>query len=137
MLDVNAPNVARVYDYCLGGKDNYLADRAAAQAMMQAAPESVRAVRENRRFLVRATAHLTREAGIRQFIDIGSGLPTQQNVHEVAQAAAPDARVVYVDNDLVVVSRGKALLATGKSTAFVSADLPDGAIAVLPAEQAG
>lgn len=122
-LDVKIPNVARVYDYYLGGKDNYAVDRAAAKAMMHAAPESVRAVRENRRFLVRATDYLAREAGIRQFLDIGSGLPTQQNVHEVAQAAAPDARVVYVDNDPIVVTHGQVLLATGANTTFVQADL--------------
>jgi SAM-dependent methyltransferase len=123
-IDVSTPNIARVYDYYLGGKDNYAADRAAAQAMIQAAPESVRATKENRRFLVRAADYLAREAGIRQFLDIGSGLPAQQNVHEVVQRAARgDAHVVYVDNDPVVYAHGRVLLATGANTAFVQADL--------------
>jgi SAM-dependent methyltransferase len=124
-IDVTKPSVARVYDYYLGGKDYYPVDRAAAEEMMKAAPESVRAVRANRAFLARAVDYLAREAGIRQFIDIGSGLPTQQNVHEVAQAAAPDARVVYVDHDPVVQVHGQALLATNGGTRFIRAGLQE------------
>src|SRR3954453_15935975 len=97
-VDSTRPSVARMYDYYLGGKDNFAVDRAAADAMMAAVPESVRMVASNRGFLARAVRYLAAEAGIRQFLDIGSGLPTRQNVHAVAQAAAPDSRVVYVDH---------------------------------------
>ncbi|MGI8334194.1 SAM-dependent methyltransferase [Actinomadura scrupuli] len=124
-IDVTKPSVARVYDYYLGGKDYYPVDQAAAEEMMKAAPESVRAVRANRAFLARAVDYLARVAGVRQFIDIGSGLPTQQNVHEVAQAAAPDARVVYVDHDPVVQVHGQALLATNGNTTFIQAGLQE------------
>jgi hypothetical protein len=115
---------ARVYDYWLGGKDNFAADRAAAQQVMQVMPEILDTVRGNRRFLVRATRFLS-DAGIRQFIDIGSGLPNSPNVHEVAQAGDTGARVVYVDNDPVVFLHAEALLAENDRTAVVRADLRD------------
>ena len=115
---------ARVYDYWLGGKDNFAADRAAAQQVMQAMPEILDTVRGNRRFLVRAVRFL-RDAGIRQFIDIGSGLPSSPNVHEVAQQDGTGARVVYVDNDPVVFLHAEALMADNRTTSVVRADMRD------------
>jgi hypothetical protein len=115
--------VARMHDYALGGKDNFAVDRAAAEQLFAAAPEvGRRPMRENRAFLGRAVRFLT-EAGVRQFLDVGAGLPTQGNVHEIAQATAPDARVVYVDYDPVVVAHGRALLAGGDTVTVVQADL--------------
>jgi SAM-dependent methyltransferase len=121
--DSSRPSVARMYDYYLGGKDNFEVDRAAAQAMMASVPESVQMVASNRAFLVRAVRYLAAEAGIRQFLDIGSGLPTRQNVHEVARAAAPDSRVVYVDHDPLAVAHGQALLAVDRNTRYIHGDL--------------
>jgi O-methyltransferase involved in polyketide biosynthesis len=121
-IDVDVPNVARIYDYLLGGKDNYAADREAAERLLAAAPETVVTVRENRAFLRRAVLRLAR-SGIRQFIDLGAGLPTQANVHEVAQRAAPDARVVYADIDPVVVTHGRALLGSSPSVTVVQGDV--------------
>ena len=108
----SAPNAARIYDCLLGGKDNYQADRAAAAQLQQILPDVAKAARANRYFLERVVGYLVGQAGIRQIIDIGSGLPAQDNVHQVAQRIAPDTRVVYVDNDPVVVRHGQALLAT-------------------------
>lgn len=122
-IDSSTPNVARIYDYMLGGKDNFPVDRDAAQQILAAFPEAREGVRHNRAFMRRAVEYLAGQAGIRQFIDIGTGLPTQQNVHEVAKAAAPDAHVVYVDNDLVVCVHGRALLAEANQVAMVQADL--------------
>lgn len=119
------PNVARIYDFLLGGKDNYAADRGAAQRLLAAVPGAVRAARDNRRFLGRAVWFLAREAGIRQFLDIGTGLPTRGNVHEIAHAAKPGARVVYADNDPVVVTHARALLADSLTVAAVNGDLRD------------
>ncbi|MDF5758407.1 SAM-dependent methyltransferase [Spongiactinospora sp. TRM90649] len=120
---VNAaqPNAARVYDFLLDGKDNYAADRMAAAELEKASPNVRRAVWENRDFLGRVVRTLS-EAGVEQFLDIGSGLPTRDNVHEAAQRVNPDARVVYVDNDPVVLSHGRALLA-GPGVAMVEGDL--------------
>jgi hypothetical protein len=122
-IDVNTPNVARIYDYMLGGKDNFGADRAAAEQVLAAYPESREGVRYNREFLGNAVRYLVEQAGIRQFLDIGTGLPTQQNVHEVAQSCAPDARIVYVDNDPMVCVHGRALLAGVDGVAMADADL--------------
>jgi hypothetical protein len=122
-IDTTKPSVARVYDYFLGGKDNFAADREAAKQILRAFPESREAVHYNREFLGATVRYLAGEAGIRQFIDIGTGLPTQNNVHEVAQSVAPDARVIYVDNDPVVCVHGRALLANAPSVAMVEADL--------------
>jgi hypothetical protein len=119
------PNVARIYDFLLGGKDNYAADREAAQRLLDAVPGAGRAARDNRRFLGRAVWFLAREAGIRQFLDIGTGLPTRGNVHEIAHAAKPGARVVYADNDPVVVTHARALLADSLTVAAVQGDLRD------------
>jgi hypothetical protein len=98
-IDVTRPHPARMYDYWLGGKNHFAADRAVADQVLAAMPRGGPIARENRKFLGREVRYLAAEAGIRQFLDIGSGLPATGNVHEVAQAAAPDSRVVYVDND--------------------------------------
>jgi hypothetical protein len=126
-INTSVPNPARIYDYLLSGKDNYPADRQVAEQIVAIAPVARDVVQDNRAFLRRVVRFLTREAGIRQFIDLGSGLPTQGNVHEIAQAIAPEARVVYVDNDAMVVTHSRALLA-GDNTLAVQADLrePDG-----------
>jgi S-adenosyl methyltransferase len=121
-INTSVPNPARIYDYLLGGKDNFPADRDVAEQLLAIAPVAREVVEDNRAFLRRAVRVLTGEAGIRQFIDLGSGLPTQGNVHEIAQAVAPDARVVYVDNDPMVVTHSRALLA-GDNTAAIQADL--------------
>ncbi|WP_169807961.1 SAM-dependent methyltransferase [Actinomadura hibisca] len=125
-IDPSRPAPARIYDYFLGGKDNFESDRAVAEQLIALDPEVVRAVRENRRFLGAAVRHLVREEGVRQFLDIGAGLPTQDNVHQVAHRDAPDARVVYVDNDPMVLTHGRALL-DGGNTTIVQADLRDAA----------
>ncbi|MGV9308525.1 SAM-dependent methyltransferase [Nonomuraea sp. NPDC003727] len=98
VIDPSTPSVARMYDYYLGGKDNFPADRAAAEKIIELVPSITRIARDNRDFLIRVVRVLA-AAGVRQFIDIGAGLPTRQNVHEVALEAAPDSRIVYVDND--------------------------------------
>src|ERR671932_2942977 len=126
-LHPDRPHPARVYDYLLGGKDNFAADRAAAEQGLQANPHSRIPPRENRAFLRRAVHFLAGEAGIRQFLDIGTGIPTSPNVHEVAQAVAPEARIVYVDNDPMVLAHARALLtstAAGR-TEYIDADLSD------------
>ena len=123
-INTGVPNPARIYDYFLGGKDNFPADREVAEQVVAIAPVARDIVEDNRAFLRRAVRLLAGEAGIRQFIDLGSGLPTQGNVHEIAQAAVPDARVVYVDNDAMVVTHSRALLA-GDNTAAIEADLRD------------
>jgi hypothetical protein len=116
-----------MYDYALGGTDNYPVDRQAVDAGEDRAPGGMAELRSNRRFLERAVRYLVGECGIRQFIDNGSGLPTQQNVHQVAHSIAPDVRVVYIDNDPVVLrhQRVSALLAADKSTAFLMEDARD------------
>jgi hypothetical protein len=126
-LQTDRPHPARVYDYLLGGKDNFAADRAAAEAGLRANPNSRIPPRANRAFLGRAVRYLAGEAGISQFLDIGTGIPTSPNVHEVAQAAEPQARIVYVDNDPIVLTQARALLTTGPQgrTAYIDADLRD------------
>ncbi|WP_433236805.1 SAM-dependent methyltransferase [Streptosporangium sp. CA-135522] len=123
-FDPTVPNAGRIADYFLGGKNNFAADRAAAQAAIAIAPELPAMSREGRRFLGRAVRFLA-DAGIRQFVDIGCGLPTQGNVHEIAHAVAPDARVVYVDNDPMVVVHAQALLQDDRLTTVVEADARD------------
>jgi O-methyltransferase involved in polyketide biosynthesis len=120
-FDPNIPNVARMYDYYLGGRDNFAADREAAEQALAIAPELRDGAAESRRFLTRAVRYLV-GAGIRQFIDIGCGLPTQGNVHEIAQAVAPDTRVAYADHDPVVVTHAEALLHTTPLTTVLRAD---------------
>jgi hypothetical protein len=122
-VDVTIPNIARMYDYYLGGKDNYEADRTTAAKVIAAFPDVRLAVRENRGFLIRAVRFLAADAGIRQFIDIGTGLPTQNNVHEIAFGVAPDARVVYADYDPVVVAHGQMILSSAMSAAFIEGDV--------------
>ena len=126
-LRTDRPHPARVYDFLLGGKTNYAADRAAAEAGIAANPDSFVPPRTNREFLRRVVTYLTRDAGIRQFLDIGTGIPTEPNVHQVAQAAAPESRVVYVDNDPIVLAHARALLVTSPEgrTAYINADLRD------------
>jgi hypothetical protein len=121
-IDTTVPTTARMYDFWLGGHDNFAADRTAALAVSEAAPEAPLLARENRKFLRRAVRYLAAEAGIGQFLDIGTGLPTQGNVHQVAQAINPDARVVYVDNDPMVLAHSRALK-TGGNTTVIEADL--------------
>jgi hypothetical protein len=126
-VDISVAHVARVYDYWLGGKDNFAADRAAGDRAIEAYPDIVHSVRANRAFLARVVRYLVREAGIRQFLDIGTGIPTANNTHEVAQAEVPESRIVYVDNDPVVLAHARALLASaeGGATSYVDADLRD------------
>jgi S-adenosyl methyltransferase len=127
LLDVSVAHPARICDFWLGGKDNFASDRKAAEAGIRAFPGTVQSVRASRAFLARAVRYLAAEAGIRQFLDIGTGLPTADNAHEVAQAIAPECRVVCVDNDPVVLLHAHALLTgtTAGVTGFIDADLRD------------
>ena len=124
-INTDVAHPARVYDYWLGGKDNFPADRALAEMMIQAIPNMRGLAAANRAFLGRAVRYLVEEAGVRQFLDIGTGIPTSPNVHEVAQAVAPDSRVVYVDNDPIVLAHARALLTSQEAgeTSFIGADL--------------
>jgi len=126
-LDTEHAHSARVYNYWLGGKDNYAADREAAERAIAANPRIVTDVRANRAFLARAVRYLAADCRVGQFLDIGTGLPTAANTHEVAQAAAPSARIVYVDNDPVVLAHARALLTSTPegATAYLEADLRD------------
>jgi hypothetical protein len=121
-IDVTVPSVARMYDYGLGGKDNFAVDRELADQVLDQVPDGRDIASANRRFLGRAVEFLA-TAGIRQFLDLGTGLPSQNNVHEVAQRICPDARVVYVDYDPVVTAHARALLATNGSTVVVQEDI--------------
>src|SRR6201996_7065414 len=112
-IDVTRPHPARMYDYFLGGKDNFAADRATANQVLESWGSVRTGVRENRAFLGRAVTYLAGEAGISQFLDLGTGLPSANNVHEGAQAVNPEARVVYADNDPIVLAHARALLASG------------------------
>ena len=122
-IDTSQPHPARMYDYYLGGRDNYEVDREAAERIIAVMPSIVMGARANRAFLHRAVRTLAAEHGVRQFIDIGTGIPTSPNTHEVAQAAAPGARVVYVDNDPIVGAHAEALLTEVGHTAFVLGDV--------------
>jgi len=124
-FDVSVAHPARVYNYLLGGKDNFAADREAARQMIAGGAKVLVGVRANRAFLGRAVRFLAEEAGLRQFLDIGTGLPTEGNTHEVAQAIAPRSRIVYVDNDPIVLSHATALLksAPGGACQYVQADI--------------
>ncbi|MDX2530712.1 SAM-dependent methyltransferase [Streptomyces europaeiscabiei] len=123
-IDTTKAHPARVYDVFLGGKDNYPVDREAAGAALAANPRGYLDVRHNRDFMRRAVTTLTKDEGIRQFLDIGTGLPTAENVHQIAQEVVPDSRVVYVDNDPVVLAHARALLASGPEgvTDYIDAD---------------
>ncbi len=124
-FDTSVAHQARMYDYLLGGKDNYAADRAATEAALKVYPEWAFTARANRAFLGRAVRFLAGEAGIRQFLDIGTGIPTAGNTHQVAQAIAPESRVVYVDYDPVVLAHARALLTSGAAgaTEYIDSDL--------------
>jgi S-adenosyl methyltransferase len=126
-FDTSVAHQARMYDYLLGGKDHYEADRVAAEAGLKAWPDMAFGARANRAFLGRAVRYLAAEAGIRQFLDIGTGIPTAGNTHQVAQAIAPQSRVVYVDYDPIVLAHARALLVTGAAgaTEYIDADLRD------------
>lgn len=121
-VDVSRPSIARVYDAVLGGKDNFPADRAVVAEVQKTFPDGGGAARVNRAMLGRAVRYMA-QAGVDQFLDLGSGLPTVRNTHEIAQEVNPAARVVYVDNDPMVLAHGRALLADNKSTIVVTADL--------------
>jgi hypothetical protein len=123
--DLASPSTARIYDYFLGGRENYQVDREMAKRVVHAVPDSPTAIRSNRAFLYRAVRFLAGEAGITQFLDIGSGLPTQLNVHEVAHSVNPEARIVYVDYDPLVRAFGNALMATTDTVSFTQRDLRD------------
>jgi S-adenosyl methyltransferase len=127
LFDTSVAHQARVYDYVLGGKDNYAADRAAAAAALEIYPELAFSMRANRAFLGRAVRYLAGEAGMRQFLDIGTGIPTAGNTHQVAQEIAPESRVVYVDYDPIVLAHARALLISGDAgaTDYIHADLRD------------
>jgi hypothetical protein len=136
-FDVSIPHTARVYDYWLGGKDNFAADREAGDQALAAYPDMVFAVRANRAFLARAVGFLAADIGIRQFLDVGTGIPTAGNTHEVAQRAAPHSRIVYVDNDPIVLSHARALLTSTPQGAcgYVDADMHDPATILAAAAQ--
>ncbi|WP_225823616.1 SAM-dependent methyltransferase [Streptomyces naphthomycinicus] len=123
-IDTSRPHPARIYDYLLGGKDNYEVDQRAGDELASAAPEARIGVRANRAFLQRAVRHVV-GSGVRQILDIGTGLPTSPNVHEVAQSVAPDVRVAYVDNDPIVAAHGNALLSRSGTTRIILGDLRD------------
>ncbi|MFW5417502.1 SAM-dependent methyltransferase [Nocardiopsis sp. CNT-189] len=123
-LDMSVPTVARTYDALLGGKDNFQADREAAAAFEELSPGIVRLSKDNRGFLSRGVRYVA-EQGVRQFIDLGSGLPTVENTHQVAQRATPDAAVVYVDIDPIVLAHGRAILVDSPQTTVITADLRD------------
>jgi hypothetical protein len=126
-FDTSVAHQARMYDYVLGGKDNYAADRAAVEAGLKVWPDMAFAMRANRAFLGRAVRYLAADAGMRQFLDIGTGIPTSGNTHEIVQAIAPQSRVVYVDYDPVVLAHARALLVSRDegATAYIDADLRD------------
>jgi hypothetical protein len=124
MLDTSVAHQARIYDYWLGGKDNFAVDREAGDRALELHPNIIHGVRANRAFLVRAVRYLAEEIGIRQYLDVGTGLPSANNTHEVAQKIAPESRIVYVDNDPVVLLHARALLTSR----------PEGACAYLDAD---
>jgi O-methyltransferase involved in polyketide biosynthesis len=127
LIDSTVPHSARIWNYWLGGKDNFAVDRAAGDQFRATFPGVVDVARASREFLKRSVQYLAGEAGVRQFLDVGTGLPTADNTHQVAQAAAPDARVVYVDNDPMVLVHARALLVGTPEgrTAYIDADLHD------------
>lgn len=122
-IDVSKPSIARTYDYLLGGKDNFAVDRAFGDRFIKELPGSPVIAHDNRGALTRAVQEIITRTPVRQFIDLGSGLPTADNVHQVAQRYVPDAKVVYVDNDPIVLAHGRALLAENENTTVIQADL--------------
>jgi hypothetical protein len=126
-VNINVPHSARIYDYWLGGKDNFAVDRAVGEAMIQAIPGMRYMAGENRKFIHRAARDLVAKEGIRQFLDIGTGIPTRPNLHEIAQQVAPETRVVYVDNDPIVLVHARALMISSEQgrSEYISADIRD------------
>jgi hypothetical protein len=122
-IDTTKANIARVYDAFLNGKDNYEIDREVVRRVHLVTPEATRMAWDNRNFLTRATRFIASQTGVTQYLDCGSGLPTAENTHQVAQRLAPDSRVVYIDNDPIVIAHGRALLEENELTHFVSADI--------------
>ena len=135
-LDTTVPQTARIWNHLLGGKDNFEVDRAVGDQIIEAMPHLARNARLSRAYLARAVRWLAAEAGLRQFLDIGTGLPTADNTHEVAQAAAPDARIVYVDNDPLVLAHARALLTSSPqgATEYIDADMRNTAAIVKEAK---
>ena len=138
-LKTDVPHSARVYDYLLGGKDNFAADREAAAHITEVWPNLPISMRANRNFMIRVSRFLAAELGIRQFFDVGTGLPTSPNLHEVVQSIHPDARIVYVDNDPIVLVHARALLTSSVdgSTTYIDAELKDPDRIVAAALQSG
>lgn len=136
-LRTDVPHSARIYDYLLGGKDNFKADRDAAAGITADWPNLPKSMRANRDFMRRVGRYLAAELGFRQFLDVGTGLPTSPNLHEVVQQVAPEARIVYVDNDPIVLAHARALLTSSREgeTAYIEADLRDPA-AIINSPQA-
>jgi hypothetical protein len=126
-IDTSVPHSARIWNYWLGGKDNFAVDRAAGDAWTATFPGMPDIARASRGFLIRSIAYLADDAGVRQFLDVGTGLPTANNTHQVAQRIAPEARIVYVDNDPLVLAHARALLTSTPqgATAYIHADLRD------------
>jgi hypothetical protein len=126
-IDTSVPHSARIWNYWLGGKDNYAVDRAAGDAYVKVYPGIVDVARAGRAFLARAVRYLALEAGIRQFLDVGTGLPTADNTHQIAQRAAPESRIVYVDNDPLILAHARALLTSTPegATDYIDADMRD------------
>ena len=126
-VNINVPHSARIYDYWLGGKDNFAVDRAVGEAMIQAIPGMRYMAGENRKFVHRAARELVATEGIHQFLDIGTGIPTRPNLHEIAQQIAPETRVVYVDNDPIVLVHARALMMSSSQgrSEYISADIRD------------
>src|ERR1700691_4670511 len=124
-IDASVAHIARVYDYWLGGKDNFAVDREVGDKVLQIHPETVLSVQANRKFLARSVRHLAANERVRQFLDVGTGLPSGNNTHDVAQAVRRDARVVYVDNDPIVLTHARALLTSSPegATAYLDADI--------------
>ena len=136
-FDTSVASQARMYDYLLGGKDNYAADREAVEQALKVWPDMPFTARANRAFLGRAVGYFAREAGVRQFLDIGTGIPTAGNTHQVAQAIAPGSRVVYVDYDPAVLAHARALLTSNEqgATDYIDADLRDTGVILSRASQ--
>jgi S-adenosyl methyltransferase len=126
-LDASIPHTARIWNYLLGGKDNFAVDREVGDQILVGQPQLAENARRSRAFLIRAVRYLAAEAGVRQFLDIGTGLPTANNTHEVAQSVAPESRIVYVDNDPLVLTHARALLTSRPEgvTSYIDADMHD------------
>ncbi|MDT0330145.1 SAM-dependent methyltransferase [Nocardiopsis lambiniae] len=134
-IDMETPSVARMYDYLLGGKDNFEVDRKACDVLLAQVPEFLSLSHQNRAFLTRAVEYAAAR-GIDQFLDLGAGLPTADNTHQAAQRVLPGSRVLYVDNDPIVIAHGRALLAGGQGAAFLHADFSEGVESILTSPEA-